>query len=125
MWSVYRSTTGEIMSDLIEIPKTSAFLSSKKDEAKNKFSSVIEEFKKILKDKTHPDNQTASYHKNVQSILERLLVTANELDAYSQGEGMYGLVVLSIRSSLKVKDELVKSEVRINQLENELRKLKK
>ena len=113
------------MSDLIEIPKTSAFLSSKKDEAKNKFSSVIEEFKKILKDKTHPDNQTASYHKNVQSILERLLVTANELDAYSQGEGMYGLVVLSIRSSLKVKDELVKSEVRINQLENELRKLKK
>ena len=109
----------------INLPKNSAFLSSKKDDAKNKFSTVIEDFKKILTDKIHPDNQTKAYHNNVKSILERLLVSANELDGFSQGEGMYGLMVLSLRSSLKMKDELIKAEVRLNNLENELRKLRK
>lgn len=112
------------MSDEIEIPRNSAFLSSKKDDAKNRFSGVVDEFKKILNDKIHPDNQTPSYHNNVRSILERLLVSANDLDSYSQGEGMYGLVILSLRASLKMKDELIKSQVRINNLENELRKKK-
>jgi hypothetical protein len=126
MWSFYRFTTGDLMSnEEINLPKNSAFLSSKKDDAKNKFSTVIEDFKKILTDKIHPDNQTKAYHNNVKSILERLLVSANELDGFSQGEGMYGLMVLSLRSSLKMKDELIKAEVRLNNLENELRKLRK
>ena len=86
---------------------------------------VIEEFKKLLADKTHSDNQTTSYHNNVKSILTRMLTTADDLDKVVPGEGIFGLIILSLRSSLKMKDELVKTEVKIRELERELKKLKR
>lgn len=113
------------MNDDIEIPKNSSYMDSKKQEAKARFSGVIEEFKKLLSDKTHPDNQTAAYHNNVKSILTRMLTSADELDKVVSGEGIFGLIILSLRSSLRMKDELVKTEVRIRELERELKKLKR
>ena len=113
------------MSDEIEIPKNSSYLDSKKQDAKSRFSAVVEEYKKLLADKTHPDNQTPAYHNNVRSILTRLLTTADELDKVVSGEGIFGLVILSLRSSLKMRDELIKNEVKIRELERELKKLKR
>ncbi len=112
------------MSDEIEIPKNSAYLDSKRQDAKTKFSGVIEEYKGLLADKTHADNQTAAYNNNVKSILTRMLIAADELDKIVTGEGIFGLIILSLRSSLKMKDEIVKSEVRIRALEREISKLK-
>jgi hypothetical protein len=112
------------MSDDIEIPKNSSYMDSKKQESKSRFAGVIEEFKKLLSDKTHPDNQTAAYHNNVKSILTRMLTTADELDKVVPGEGIFGLIILSLRASLKMKDELVKTEVKIRELEREIKKLK-
>lgn len=112
------------MNDDVEIPSSSSFLDSKKQEVRIKFTSSLEEFKKILADKTHPDNQTAAYHNNVKSILSRLLSTADSLDKVFPGEGLFGLIVMSFRSSLKIKDEMIKMEVRIRDLELEIKKLK-
>lgn len=113
------------MSDEIEIPKNSSYLDSKKQDAKSRFSAVVEEYKKLLADKTHPDNQTTAYHNNVRSILTRLLTTADELDKVVSGEGIFGLVILSLRSSLKMRDELIRNEVKLRELERELKKLKR
>ncbi len=113
------------MSDEIDIPKNSSYLDSKKQELKTRFSAVVEEYKKLLGDKTHPDNQTASYHNNVRSILTRLLTSADELDKVVPGEGIFGLIILSLRSSLKMRDELIKNEVKLRELERELKKLKR
>ena len=113
------------MNDDIDIPKNSSYMDSKKQEAKTRFAGVIEEFKKLLGDKTHPDNQTPAYHNNVKSILTRMLTTADDLDKVVPGEGIFGLIILSLRSSLKMKDELIKTEVKIRELERELKKLKR
>ena len=40
------------------------------------------------------------------------------------GEGIFGLIILSLRSSLKMKDELIKTEVKLRELEREIKKLK-
>jgi hypothetical protein len=125
MWNLLDFNTGEKMSDEIEIPKNSSYLDSKKQDAKSRFSGVLEEYKKLLGDKTHPDNQTAAYHNNVKSILTRLLTTADELDKVVPGEGIFGLIILSLRSSIKMRDELIKNEVKIRELERELKKLKR
>lgn len=111
-------------SDEVEIPQNSSYLDSKRQEAKRRFSVVIEEFKKLLADKTAPENQTAAYHNNVKGILGRMLSTADELDKSTPGEGIFGLIILSLRASLKMKDELVKLEIKIRDLEREVKKLK-
>ena len=76
-------------------------------------------------DKTHPDNQTQAYHNNVRSILTRMFTTADELDKLVPGEGIFGLIILSLRSSLRLKDDLIKAEVRIRELEREIKKTKR
>lgn len=125
MWSIFSNYSGEKMSDEVEIPKNSAYLDSRKQDTKTRFSGVLEEFKKLLADKTHPDNQTQAYHNNVKSILTRMLTTADELDKLVPGEGIFGLIILSLRSSLRLKDDLIKAEVRIRELEREIKKTKR
>ena len=112
------------MNDDIEIPKSSSFLEAKRNESKNRFSLVLDEFKKLLNDKTHPDNQTQSYHNNVKSVLSRLLSNADELDKVNPGEGLFGLIIMSLRSSLRLKDDLVRMEVKIKELEREVKRLR-
>jgi hypothetical protein len=53
------------------------------------------------------------------------LTTADELDKVVSGEGIFGLVILSLRSSLKMRDELIRNEVKLRELERELKKLKR
>jgi hypothetical protein len=53
------------------------------------------------------------------------LTSADELDKVVPGEGIFGLLILSLRSSLKMRDELIKNEVKIRELERELKKLKR
>jgi len=99
------------MSDKVSVPGASKYLDAKKNSAKDRITNAFSEFKALLNDKTHPDNQTTGYHNNVISILNRLLVAADELDDINPGEGIFGLIILNLRASLRLKDELVKLEV--------------
>jgi hypothetical protein len=104
---------------------SSRYLENKKQNAKSKITDAFDEFKKLLNDTTHPENQTDAYHKIVQTTLNRLMVAASELDDSNPGEGLFGLIILSLRSILKVKDENVKLQVEIRELKKEINKLKK
>tara|TARA_B100001029_G_C14979647_1_gene405234 strand:+ start:588 stop:941 length:354 start_codon:yes stop_codon:yes gene_type:complete len=112
------------MSD-VNVPKNNRYMESKKNEARNSVDNAFNDFKKLLADKTHPDNQTPAYHKNVVSVLNRLLIAADELDGTNPGEGIFGLIVLSLRSTLKLKDDMLKLEVENRELKREVGRLKK
>jgi hypothetical protein len=113
------------MSDEINIPPGNKYLKSKRNDPKAKIEDAFGAFKKLLTDKTHTKNQTAAYNKNVVSVLNRLMVAADELDNTNPGEGIFGLIILSLRSTLKVKDNIVDLEVRVRELEREVSRLKK
>lgn len=111
--------------DNIRPPQNNRYMDSKKNQSKINAESAMAEFKKILADKTHPDNQTPAYHNNVVHALNKLLISADEMDSHSPGEGIFSLIVLSIRSVLKVKDDNVRLEVEISNLKKEIERLKK
>jgi hypothetical protein len=110
--------------DEVQIPQNSSYMDAKRQEVQRRFSTVLDEFKKLLGDKTHPDNQTAAYHKNIQGILGRMLSTAEEVDQQTPGGGLWALFAVSLRSHLRLKDELTKQEVRIRDMEREIKQLK-
>ena len=112
------------MSDDLNYPNN-RYLEAKKNEAKQRIDNVFEEFKGILLDRTHPDNQTTTYEKNIVGTLNRLLSAADELDTVTPGEGIFGLIVLSLRSILRNKNENVKLEARVKSLEREVKKFKR
>ena len=112
------------MSD-VKGPSNNRYMDSKKSDAQSSVESAFNDFKKLLADKIHPDNQTPAYHNNVVSILNRLLVAADDLDGINPGEGIFGLIVLSLRSILKLKDDNIKLEVEIRDLKRETGRLKK
>lgn len=114
-----------MMQEEVKGPKNNKYIDSKKNQAKINAENSMSEFKKILSDKTHPDNQTPAYQNNVVHVLNKLLVSADELDSHNPGEGIFGLIVLAIRSVLKIKDENVKLEVELNSLKREIERLKK
>lgn len=103
---------------------SSQYLSQKKAAA-NKAEDVFEEYKSLLADKTHPDNQSEGYKRNVIDVLNRLLVCADDMDTQSPGQGIFSLIVLSLRSSLKLKDEIIKLELDNKRLRREIENLKK
>jgi hypothetical protein len=113
------------MNDKINVPKNNRYVDSKKRDAQKKVENAFSEYKKILEDKTHPDNQTEGYKNNVISTLNRLLIAADEMDSENPGEGIFGLIVLSLRSNLKLRDEIIKSNVEIRDLRVEINRLKK
>ena len=102
----------------------SNYIKSKRD-SKTKAESIFEEYKSLLSDKTHPDNQTEGYKKNVINILNRLLVCADEMDNQNPGEGIFSLIVLSLRSNLKLKDKIIELEFDNKSLRREINILKK
>tara|TARA_Y100001938_G_scaffold83784_1_gene115173 strand:+ start:221 stop:574 length:354 start_codon:yes stop_codon:yes gene_type:complete len=112
------------MSD-IKVPTNNRYMKSKQAEAQNSVESAFNEFKKLLADKVHPDNQTPAYHNNVVATLNKLLIAADELDGVNPGEGIFGLIVLSLRSILKLKDDNIKLEVELRELKRELGRVKK
>jgi hypothetical protein len=111
------------MSD-VKIPKNNRYIASKKTVAQNSVEKAFDDFKVILSDKIHPDNQTPAYKKNVIWTLNRLLVAADDLDEQNPGEGIFGLIILSLRSSLKLKDDRLALEVKVAELEREIKRLK-
>ena len=111
--------------DEVKVPKNTKYMDSKKTEVQSNIEGAFNEYKKLLADKVHPDNQTPAYHNNVVSTLNRLLVAADELDAVNPGEGIFGLIILALRSSLKLRDDNVKLEVQIRELNREISRLKK
>lgn len=116
MWYIYNVNSGGIMSDdKLNMPKSNYLDSKKQDTKKNSIDSY-EEYKALLADTTHPDNQTMAYANRISSTLQRLLVTADQMDSINPGEGIFGLIVLSLRSILKLKDENVKLQAEIRDL---------
>ena len=78
-----------------------------------------------MSDKTHPENQSDGYKKNVISVLNRLLVCADEMDNENPGQGIFSLIVLSLRSNLKLKDKLIELEYENKKLKRDISFLKK
>ena len=113
------------MTEKVNVPSNNKYLESRKGKSASDIETAFNDFKVLLADKTHPDNQTPAYHNNVVSILNRLLVAADKLDETNPGEGIFGLIVLSLRSSLKLKDEMIKMDVEIKELKREINRLQK
>tara|TARA_Y100001937_G_scaffold55424_1_gene76364 strand:- start:1601 stop:1951 length:351 start_codon:yes stop_codon:yes gene_type:complete len=113
------------MNQDLNLPRNNHYVNSKKQEAQKKVENAFSDYKKILEDKTHPDNQTEAYKNNVISVLNRLLIAADEMDSENPGEGIFGLIVLSLRSNLKLRDEIVKMNVELRDLKMEIKRLKK
>lgn len=109
----------------IKVPSNNRYLKSKKSEAQNTVENAFNDFKKLLSDKVHPDNQTPAYHNNVVATLNRLLIAADELDGVNPGEGIFGLIVLSLRSILKLKDDNIRLEVELREAKREIGRVKK
>lgn len=107
-----------------QIPKTQ-YIEAKKEEAKSQISIVFDEYKALLRDKTHPDNQTNMYDTKVKKTIQRLLNAADKMDSINPGEGIFGLIILSLTSILKLKNENIKLEVKILELEKRIRKMEK
>lgn len=106
----------------IKIPQNNYL--NKQRNPRSKTEEAIAQFKDLLDDKTHPDNQTEGYKNNVISILNNLLVSANDLDQVNPGEGIFSLIVLSLRCSLKLRDRCNDLEVKNRELKIEIKKLK-
>jgi hypothetical protein len=53
------------------------------------------------------------------------LIAADELDGVNPGEGIFGLIVLALRSCLKLRDDNVVLEVEVQELRREISRLKK
>lgn len=98
------------------------YLEDMKGQAKNQMIKVFDEYKDLLRDKTHPSNQTPAYHKNVQGTINRLLSAAHELDEISPGEGIFALFTLTLATNLKLKDKIIELEVENNRLKRQLSK---
>lgn len=94
----------------------------KPDTALSKYEKAVDEYKTLLEDKTHPNNRTASYNKNAMAIFNRLMVAADELDSQDPGAGVFGLIILSLRASLALKDKNLDLELKIRELEKRLRR---
>jgi hypothetical protein len=114
-----------MMSEELETPGGSNYLNAKKSQAKDKIFQVFDEYKELVNDKTHPDNHTPAYNQKVIKTLQRLLTAADELDSVLPGEGIFGLIGLALRTSLKVKDQNIVLEKEIRDLKLEVKRLKK
>lgn len=97
---------------------------SRQSNAVGRLEGAMSGFKDLIKDKLHPENQSKAYKDNVSSILTHLLSEANELDMNSPGKGFFSLIVLCLRTDLELKDMIIKQDVRIKDLERDIRRLK-
>ena len=109
----------------INVPKESIYYKRKQNNPKKKAERAINDFKNLMNDKTHPDNQTEGYRNNVISVLNNLFVAADELDNINPGEGIFSLIALALRSSLKMRDKNIELEVKLRKLELEIKRLNK
>lgn len=100
----------------------SKYLQGLKEQNKDKVFKAFQAYRELLEDKTHPDNQTESYHKNAQGVINQLLSAAHDLDEVNPGEGIFGLFTLLLTTNLKTKNKLIELEVENNKLKRQLNK---
>jgi hypothetical protein len=96
---------------------SSNYLKSAKQKAEQQTMEIFEEYKELLLDKTHPDNQSAAYKERVSDVVKRMIIYANDLDGESPGNGIFGLIALMLRANLKLKDQVVELETRVRKFE--------
>ena len=97
----------------------------KKNDAMKQYETLLEEYKALLADKIHPDNQTVAYETNVKSVFNRLMGAADELDEHQPGAGVFGLIILSLRAVLKLKDKNTELETKVRDLERQIKRIEK
>ena len=56
------------------------------------------------------------------AIFNRLMVAADELDSQDPGAGVFGLIILSLRASLALKDKNLDLEIKVRELERRLKR---
>jgi len=89
------------------------------------YEEAVNEYKKLVADKTHPENRTAAYKKNTMSTFNRLLTAADNLDNEDPGAGIFGLITLSLITSLAIKDKNIELAVEVRNLEKRIKRLEK
>jgi hypothetical protein len=109
----------------MEANSKKSYLETKKQKNTDKIQDTYEEFKKILNDKTLPENQSLAQKEHVTKIITRMLIDAEELDNTDPGNGIFSLIAVSLKSVLKVKDQCSKLESELREVKAELRRLKK
>jgi hypothetical protein len=105
----------------IEYPKNDYL--RKQSLVRNSLEVAMNGFKDLIKDKIHPKNKSKAYEDNTIDILNRLLVEANDLDRTNPGEGIFSLIVLCLRTNLKLRDLMVEQEHKIKELEIRIKKI--
>ncbi len=89
-------------------------------DAQNDLIRAIDEFKAILKDSVHPENQNEAYKQVEQLALDKMIRGASELDSLldEPGAGIFGLISLLFRSNLYLKNEIIKirRELKLNEI---------
>jgi hypothetical protein len=114
---------------------TSKYLESKTvRDAQVDLFRAIDEYKAILKDSVHPDNQNDNYKKREQIAIDKVIKGASDLDFTldSPGAGIFGVISLLFRSVLYLKNEIIKvrkefkkNEIEIMKMQANLRATKK
>lgn len=106
---------------------SSAYIRKTMEHNRARQHNVFDEYKEIIKDETHPDNQSPAYKEKIRKTLQRLLTVANEVDMVNEtaGEGIFGLMALALRSIVLVKDENVKLKKELDDLKKQVRRLEK
>jgi hypothetical protein len=113
------------MSDKNQPTNRRRFSTRRAETPKSKYEDAVDEFKKLLADKTHPDNKTAAYNKNILSVFNRLMTAAEEVEFDDPGAGVFGLIILALRANLALKDKKIELEVQIRDLEKRIKRLEK
>jgi hypothetical protein len=97
---------------------SSNYIKSAKQKAEQQTMQIFDEYKELLLDKTHPDNQSPAYKERVSDVVKRMIIYANDLDGESPGNGIFGLIALMLRANLKLKDQVVELEARVRKLDS-------
>ena len=88
----------------IEYPKNDYL--KKQSLVRNSLEVAMNGFKDLIKDKIHPKNKSKAYE-----------------DRTNPGEGIFSLIVLCLRTNLKLRDLMVEQEHKIKELEIRIKKL--
>ena len=110
---------------MAETPSTKYMESKKIRDAQTDMLRAIDEYKAVLKDSVHPDNQNVAYKKREQHALDKMIRGASDLDSLMDepGAGIFGLISLLFRSNLYLKNEIIKVRKELKQNEVKLMKL--
>lgn len=101
------------------------FNNRREESAKEKYGKAVDQYKALLADKVHPDNRTSAYDKNKKAIMNRLVTAADAYDEEEPGSGIFSLIILSLMSSLALKDRQIDLEVKMREMDRKISRLEK